>query len=52
MVGKVVPAENLDSVALDLAKKLAKGAPLAIGLSKSEDAGEGIRARTQKRACL
>ena len=34
MVDKVVPAENLDSTALDLAKKLAKGAPLAIGLSK------------------
>jgi enoyl-CoA hydratase len=34
MVDKVVPAENLDSAALDFAKKLAKGAPMAIGLSK------------------
>ena len=34
MVDKVVPAEDLDSAALDLAKKLTKGAPIAIGLSK------------------
>ena len=34
MVDKVVPAEGLDSAAFDLARKLAKGAPIAIGLSK------------------
>ena len=34
MVDKVVPAEDLDSTALELAKKLAKGAPMAIGLSQ------------------
>ncbi len=34
MVTKVVPAEDLDAAALDLAKKFAKGAPMAIGLSK------------------
>ena len=35
IVNKVVPAGNLDSAALDLAKKLAKGAPIAISLSKA-----------------
>jgi enoyl-CoA hydratase len=34
IVDKVVSAEDLDSTALDFAKNLAKGAPMAIGLSK------------------
>jgi len=34
LVNKVVPPEKLDSTVLDLAERLAKGAPLALGLTK------------------
>ena len=34
MINKAVPPEKLSSTVLDLAKRLAKGAPLALGLTK------------------